>query len=98
MHRMDVWPNQPVIYEINTWVWLNELSDRHHSTMTLGTIPAAEWDALGSLGVDAVWLMGVWQRSPVGIRIAREMPQLQAAYQEALPDYSVKDAVGSPYS
>jgi hypothetical protein len=28
------------------------------------------WDDLAALGVDAVWLMGVWRRSPAGIGIA----------------------------
>ncbi len=25
---MKPWPRHPLIYEINTWVWLNELSRR----------------------------------------------------------------------
>ena len=37
----------------------------------LSTVPAPEWDRLAALRVDAVWLMGVWQRSPAGLAIAR---------------------------
>jgi len=35
--------------------------------------PEEEWDAIGVLNVDAVWFMGVWERSPAGIDIANKM-------------------------
>ncbi len=94
---MDRWPRQPIIYEINTPVWLNELSRRYRCPVSLGTIPGKEWDALGLLGIDAIWLMGVWERSPAGIRIAREKPELQSVYRSALPDYRPDDVIGSAY-
>ena len=91
------WPARPVIYEINTWVWLNELSRQHQGTITLGTVPAEQWDAIAALDVDAVWLMGVWERSPEGIRIANENAGLQADFRNALLDYTAADNVGSGY-
>src|SRR2546428_5111286 len=91
------WPARPIIYEINTWVWLNDLSSQYQSTITLGTVPSAEWDAIAALGVDAVWLMGVWERSPAGIRIANENANLQADFRQALPDYTPADNIGSAY-
>jgi hypothetical protein len=91
------WPARPVIYEINTWVWLNELSRQNKRAITLDTVPTEEWDALASLGLDAVWLMGVWERSPEGIRIANENTALQADFRNALPDYTSADNVGSAY-
>jgi len=91
------WPKYPVIYEINTWVWLQELTRRFQFQVTLETVPAEEWDRLGALGVDAVWLMGVWERSPEGTLIARQLPGLLAEYQKALPDFTLQDIVGSPY-
>ncbi len=91
------WPSRPIIYEINTWVWLNELSRQNKRIITLGTIPTEQWDAIAALGVDAVWLMGVWERSPEGIRIANENAGLQADFRRALPDYTPTDNVGSGY-
>ncbi|MCX5902468.1 MAG: alpha-amylase family glycosyl hydrolase [Proteobacteria bacterium] len=91
------WPKHSIIYEINTWVWLNELSRRYKKSITLGSVPASEWDAIADLQVDAVWLMGVWERSPAGIRIARELPVLQEEYRRALPDFTMEDVAGSPY-
>jgi len=91
------WPKHPIIYEINTWVWLNELSRRYKKSIFLDSVPVSEWDAVASLQVDAVWLMGVWERSPAGIRIARELPVLQEEYRRALPDFCPEDVAGSPY-
>ena len=88
---------RPVIYEINTCVWLNELSRKHGSAVTLASVPEAEWDMIAALGVDAVWLMGVWERSPAGIRIAMQNESLLASFRRALPDFAAADNVGSPY-
>src|SRR5512135_2844481 len=94
---MKSWPVYPVIYEINTWVWLQELSRKYQSPVTLAKVPGREWDALGDLGADAVWLMGVWERSPAGTTIANANPGLLADFRRALPDYRTEDNVGSPY-
>jgi hypothetical protein len=58
---MNPWPKHPVIYEINSWVWLNELSRKYERPVTLAAVPAEEWDYLSSLGADAVWFMGAWE-------------------------------------
>ena len=91
------WPKHPVIYEINAWVWLMELSRRHHRRLTLATVPASEWNALAELDIDAVWFMGVWERSPAGRAIAMENQELQKNFRRALPDLKAEDVVGSPY-
>jgi glycosidase len=91
------WPRNPIIYEINAWVWLHELSQRYERSITLATVPPEEWDNIAGLGVDAVWLMGVWERSPVGTQIARQHEDLQTEYQRVLADFSPEDVVGSPY-
>ncbi len=90
-------PPRPVIYEINTWVWLNALSRRYQKPVTLATVPATDWDALAVPGIDAVWLMGVWQRSPTGAGAAMKDEGLVASFSAALPDMGVTDLVGSPY-
>ena len=94
---MRALPKHPLLYEINTWVWLDELSREAGRALTLATVPAREWDRVASLGFDAVWLMGVWERSPEGIRIARANEGLQADFRRALPDFEERDNVGSPY-
>lgn len=95
---MTKWPNFPVVYEINTWVWLHELSQAAGERITLGSVPQAELERIAGYGFDAVWLMGVWQRSPGGRQVARKHAGLRAEYAKALPGYSDEDVVGSPYS
>jgi len=89
--------NNPVIYEINTWVWLRELAQKHRQPVDLGTIPAREWDDIASLGFDAVWLMGVWERSPAGIEVSMRNAGLLEDFRRALPGFDAADNVGSPY-
>ena len=91
------WSKYPLIYEINTALWLSELSRKHHQHITLGNVPAAEWDAVASLGMDAVWLMGVWERSPAGRAVAMKNESLLQDFRRALPDFRPEDVVGSPY-
>ena len=93
-----MWPNFPVLYEINTWVWLAELSRQAGEKITLANVPDDELDRLASYGFDGVWLMGVWQRSPDGRQVALEHSGLQGEYRKALPDFARQDVVGSPYS
>ncbi|HEX2048977.1 MAG TPA: hypothetical protein VHF27_14540 [Acidimicrobiales bacterium] len=88
----------PGIYEVNTWVWLEELSSRYGERVTLGSVPEADWDELVPPGTDAVWLMGVWERSPTGARIAQREPWLIDFAKSYLPDFTLDDIVGSPYS
>ncbi|WP_369244743.1 alpha-amylase family glycosyl hydrolase [Streptomyces sp. R41] len=94
---MTAWPDQPVIYEINTLIWLRELSSRYGHPVTLGEVPAAAWDEVVLPGVDAVWLMGVWERSPAGLEIALRDESLQASFRAALTDLRTEDVAGSPY-
>jgi hypothetical protein len=94
---MNTWPRYPSVYEINTWIWLDELSRKYRSRIDLGSVPQSEWDDIESFGFDAVWLMGVWERSPAGIAIANRNEGLLADFRRALPDFQLADNVGSPY-
>ncbi len=94
---MKPWPKHPLIYEINAWVWLNELSRKYKRSVTLSSVPSEEWNYLSSLGADAIWFMGVWERSPAGIGVAMQNQGLLDDFRRALPDFSPEDIVGSPY-
>jgi hypothetical protein len=94
---MSSWPRYPTIYEINSWVWLHSLGEKSGTSFDLGSVPSAEWDAIADYGFDAVWLMGVWERSPAGIAIANQNKNLLDDFRRALPDFRPEDNVGSPY-
>jgi len=70
----------PHLYEINTWPWLDHLSRQADRPVTLGTVPASEWDRLRALGIDIVYLMGIWKRSPLGRLLALSNLQLFEAF------------------
>jgi len=89
------WPAKPVIYEINTWVWLNTLSQQYKQKITLNNVPDAVLDELASWQIDAVWLMGIWERSPKAQQHAR---QYIHEYRPVLPDITPDDVIGSAYA
>jgi Alpha amylase, catalytic domain len=86
----------PLLYEINTWPWLDAIR-ADEGSVDLGSVPDRYWDEIADMGFDAVWLMGVWERSPAGIAIALSNPELLTSFGAALPDWQPGDVVGSPY-
>lgn len=90
-------PDHPLVHEVFTWVWLDELERELGRPVDLGSVPAPVWDRLARPGVDAVWLMGVWRRSDVGAAIARVNVGMAAAHRAALADLEDGDVVGSAY-
>ena len=95
--HVSAWKQYPTLYEVNTWVWLTDLSQKYGKTINLSSVPSAEWDAIAAFGFDAVWFMGVWERSPAGIAIANRNNGLLQDFLRALPDFRTDDNVGSPY-
>jgi len=93
----SVWPKRPKILEINTWPWLTNLSDKFGYKIKLNEIPL-ELIYQEMSFFDVVWLMGVWERSPLGRKIAMNHEGLQEEYRKALRYFSTQDVVGSPYS
>ncbi|MEV0522325.1 alpha-amylase family glycosyl hydrolase [Streptomyces sp. NPDC050439] len=90
-------PAQPVVHEVNTRVWLRETALRTGNPADLADVPKEVWDEITPAGVDAVWLMGVWERSPRGRAIALRDPALRGAFAGAVPDIGEEDIAGSPY-
>ncbi len=94
---MSKWPRYPNLNEINTWVWASELQVKYGKSVNLCSVPSAEWDAIERMGFDAVWLMGVWERSPSGIAIANQNEHLLKDFRRTLANFHAEDNVGSPY-
>ena len=95
---MSNWPKHPAIYEINTWVWLSAIGAKIGHSVDLSSVPSAEWDAVAKFGFEAVWLMGVWERSPACVAISHQNQGLLDDFHRALPDFRPEDNVGSAYS
>ena len=88
----------PHIYEINLITWLDELSRREQRTISLRNIPRSEWTNFRKVGIDLIWLMGMWQRSPYSREKARGEPALVEACSNILENFQTDDIVGSPYA
>jgi hypothetical protein len=89
--------DKPVIYEVNTCIWLNELSTKYGRAVTLDTVPAREWDYFAGFSINSVWLMGVWKRSPEGRKMSGSVPGWINEFRSILPDFKPDDVAGSPY-
>ena len=88
----------PLVYEINTRVWLRSLSNKYQRLVTLGTVPEKEFDFFMNCGFDIVWLMGVWKPSIYSQAIARSHPCLRTAFLEQVDNLSPEDIGASPYA
>jgi len=88
----------PALYQINTRVWLTELSRQLGRRATLDDIPDAELDRLAELGFDWVWFLSVWQTGPAAQAISRAHPGWRHEFAETLPDLKDKDIAGSGFA
>ena len=94
---MSRWGFDPVVYELNTAAWLRDVSARSERSVTLLDVPDEEWDRVTPAGIDAVWLMGVWGRSPAGARLALDSATHLADFHATLDDFEPADVIGSAY-
>lgn len=88
----------PSLYQVNTRVWLTELSRELGRPATLDDIPDAELDRLAEIGFDWIWFLSVWQTGPAGQRISRTNPEWRKEFQETLPDLCEEDIPGSGFA
>jgi hypothetical protein len=91
-------PLHPSLYQINTRVWLTELSRGLGRPATLDDVPDAELDRLVELGFDWVWFLSVWQTGEAGRRISCANPEWRKEFQETLPDLCEADIAGSGFA
>ena len=88
----------PSLYQINTRVWLTELSQKLGRTVTLDDIPDAELDRLADMGFDWIWFLSVWQTSVAGQTVSRNNPEWRKEFQNTLPDLREEDIGGSGFA
>jgi glycosidase len=88
----------PLLYQINTRVWLTELSRQLGRCATLDDIPDAELDRLVEMGFDLVWFLSVWQTGLAGQQVSRSNPEWRREFQETLPDLREEDIAGSGFA
>ena len=88
----------PSLYQVNTRVWLTELSRKLGKRATLDDIPDAELDRVAAMGFDWLWLLSVWQTGLAAQKISRANPEWRKDFQMTLPDLSEEDIGGSGFA
>ena len=91
-------PRYPSLYQINTRVWLNALSQSLGRPATLDDVPDSELDRLAATGFDWIWLLSVWQTGEAGQRISRANPEWRKEFKETLSDLKEADIAGSGFA
>src|SRR5512141_2661584 len=88
----------PSLYQINTRVWLTELSGNLHRPATLDDIPDGELERLAEQGFDWVWFLSVWQTGLAGQRVSRTNLEWRKEFEETLTDLREEDIAGSGFA
>jgi glycosidase len=91
-------PLYPSLYQINTRVWLTELSRTLGRIATLDDVPDAELDRLREMGFDWIWLLSVWSTGPAAQHISRTNREWRREFLETLSDLQEEDIGGSGFA
>ncbi len=89
---------RPFLYEINTRVYLNELSKNLKKQATLSDIPDSLFLNLANKGFDYIWFLGIWQIGKVGQVVSQSTKEWQLSFRKCLSDLNEKDITGSPFA
>jgi glycosidase len=91
-------PKYPALYQINTRVWLTELSHTLGRETTLDDIPDQALDELQGKGFDWIWFLSVWTTGEEGRKISRGNPDWRRDFEATLPDLKEDDIAGSGFA
>ena len=94
--EMKRWPRNPVIYELNTWVWLNDLSRKHERRSGSRHGPGSGVGCHRQGGLRRHLVHGCLGTESTGIGISMRNEGLLQDFRRALPDFAPEHNVGSP--
>jgi glycosidase len=88
----------PSLFQVNTRVWLTELSRNLRRSATLDDIPDADLDRLADASFDWIWMLSAWQTGSAGQKVSRSNPEWRKEFKETLPDLREEDIAGSGFA
>ena len=91
-------PRYPLLYQINTRVWLIALSHELGRRATLDDIPDKALQQLKELGFDWLWFLSVWCTGLRAQKISRENPEWRHDFKTTLTDLQEEDIAGSGFA
>lgn len=80
--------------EVNTRIWIK----RFGKNTLLSEIPAEYIEKLSTLGIEILWLMGVWKTSSKLAEKCCFGSEAVTEYTKALEDWKKADVIGSPFA
>lgn len=91
-------PLNPSLYQVNSRVWLQQLTQQLQRPATLDDIPDAALDEWVKLGFDWIYFLGVWQTGTIAPQVSRTNPEWVAGYHQLLSDLTDEDVSGSCFA
>lgn len=88
----------PTLYQINTRVWLTEISIKLGRPVTLDDIPDKELDRLQSMGFDWIWFLSVWTTGEAARKVSLQNQKWQHEFEQTLTDLKDEDIGGSGFA
>jgi hypothetical protein len=86
------------LYQVNTRVWLTELSRSLGRAATLDDLPDGDLDGLAEAGFGWIWFLSVWNTGSAGQQISRSNRLWRREFEETLPDLREEDIAGSGFA
>jgi hypothetical protein len=91
-------PKYPSLYQINSRVWLTELSETLGRRATLDDIPDQALDQFVESGFDWIWFLSVWSTGEAAKNISRKNPGWRHEFEDTLTDLREEDIAGSGFA
>jgi 1,4-alpha-glucan branching enzyme len=88
----------PSLYQINTRVWLTELSQELGRPTTLDDISDSELDRLAKMGFDWIWFLSVWTTGERGRKVSLENLEWRHEFEHTLHNLKEEDIGGSGFA
>ena len=95
---VKTWPKNPVLYQINTRVWLTEISRELRDLSRSMTFQTPNWTTWPRWGLTGSGSSASGRPAPSGQRISRSNPEWRREFQETLPDLCEDDIPGSGFA
>ena len=90
--------NQNLVYQIDIREFFFRHQSKNPTIKNLLDLPSEFFDELKSLGVDFLWLLGIFEPSQISREISISMKELHKKYSSSLLDWTEDDVIGSPYA
>lgn len=88
----------PLLFQVNTRVFMGESSREMGRQATLDDVPNTLLDKLAAQGFEWVWFLGVWTTGPAAREVSRGRLDWREGFVRDLPDLRDEDITGSPFA